>query len=253
MNNFVRSIVMMALFCGYGNAQSSQNALKVLFIGNSYTSANDLPNVFSALARSGGHTVEVDAVAPGGMTLRGHVSNSATISMINLRKWDFVVLQEQSVVPTIDASRDRGMYPAIRHFDGLLRGRGSKCVLFMTWGRRDGLAAARSKDYGEMQDKLEQSYMTIADELHMRVVPVGAAWRLAHASGKNLVLWQGDGSHPTVQGTYLAACVFYSTLFRESPENLSFTNNLTKDTARQLQCAAGRTVLNDPDHWHIPQ
>lgn len=57
--------------------------------------------------------------------------------------------------------------------------------------------------------------------------------------GKSTIdLWQDDGSHPTVAGTYLAACVFYGVIFGESPRGLSYHDGLTSNEAAYLQSVA---------------
>ena len=45
---------------------------RIFFVGNSYTSVNDLPTMFANLAWSGGHRVETGVRAPGGWTLGDH-------------------------------------------------------------------------------------------------------------------------------------------------------------------------------------
>ena len=66
-----------------------------------------------------------------------------------------------------------------------------------------------------------------------------------------LDLWQDDGSHPTEQGTYLAACVFYAVLFRQSPQGLTYGDGLAADTVRVLQTLAADTVLAEPARWNL--
>ncbi len=68
----------------------------VLFIGNSYTTANDLPSMFRQIALSLGDTVSTGMQAPGGYTLMDHLYAPATQSAIASQQWDYVVLQEQS-------------------------------------------------------------------------------------------------------------------------------------------------------------
>ena len=58
-------------------------------------------------------------------------------------------------------------------------------------------------------------------------------------------------SHPTMQGTYLAACVFYATLFRQSPLGLSFDDGLAPDIVRTLQTLAAHVVLVDSWRWNL--
>ena len=69
------------------------------------------------------------------------------------------------------------------------------------------------------------------------------------AANPEVNLWQADNSHPTEQGTYLAACVFYAVIFRQSPENLSYRGNLPSATAGYLQSLAANTVLHNPTQW----
>jgi hypothetical protein len=84
--------------------------------------------------------------------------------------------------------------------------------------------------------------MGIAQELNIPVVPVGTAWLISRTQANSLDLWQADGSHPTQQGTYLAACAFYATLFHQSPQGLSFFAGLDQGTAQTLQSLAAETV-----------
>ena len=103
-----------------------------------------------------------------------------------------------------------------------------------------------------MQVQINQGYMTIANQLIAPVAPVGYAWLTAWLQNPKLVLWQADGSHPTGQGTYLAACVFYAVIFRQSPVNNPYHARLSAATARYLQSVAADTVLNDPSQWNLP-
>ncbi|MEO8589953.1 MAG: hypothetical protein ABI432_11320 [Flavobacteriales bacterium] len=64
-------------------------------------------------------------------------------------------------------------------------------------------------------------------------------------------LYQPDGSHPTVEGTYLAACVFYSTLFHASCAGASFNSGLQADTAAILRTIASAVVLDSAPTWNL--
>jgi hypothetical protein len=55
-----------------------------------------------------------------------------------------------------------------------------------------------------------------------------------------------------LSGTYLAACVFYATVFRQTPVALGFDDGLPRGEARSLQTVAAATVLGDPAHWGLP-
>src|SRR5690554_691226 len=88
---FILGVAFIALAL-FGNGQTSK---KVLFIGNSYTSANNLPGLVSSLAAADGNNLTTDANIPGGAQLNGHASNATVLNKIAAEEWDFVVLQEQ--------------------------------------------------------------------------------------------------------------------------------------------------------------
>jgi hypothetical protein len=67
----------------------------------------------------------------------------------------------------------------------------------------------------------------------------------------DIALRQDDGSRPSTAGTYLAACIFYAAVFRQSPESVAFNDGLSTDTARILQKAAAVDVLSNPGHWGL--
>jgi hypothetical protein len=233
-------------------ATPTPTMMRVLFIGNSLTFYNDLPGMFANLAQSGGHVVEVDESSAGGGTWAGHTKSAITLNKIKYGKWGLIVLQEQSDYPAVAAQRQELVYPAVRLLNNRVRESGATPVLFMTWGRREGLPEAGFKTYAEMQAQVEAGYMEIANELKLMVVPVGIAWQNAIAQKPQLELWQSDGIHPTREGTYLSACVFYAAIFRQSPAGLTYRAELPEETASLLQAAAAKTVLENPKRWNIP-
>lgn len=246
MKRLLFCILLLSILCGCssaancGDAQDS-SCTRVLFIGNSYTYVNDLPNTFAQLAKSGGHKVEVGMSAQGGWTLGDHVQSAETIDLLNSRKWNFIVLQEQSEIPSIEQYRSKLMYPAARDLVGRIRGGGATPILFLTWAHREGLPQ-NGMDYEGMQYQLNAGYYALAQELNVSVAPVGGAWFAASQEHPELSLWQEDGSHPSEQGTYLAVCIFYATIFRESPAGLTYRANLSSETAATIQDIASHAV-----------
>jgi hypothetical protein len=226
--------------------------LRVLFIGNSYTYVNDLPATFAKLAQSGGQRVETGMAAPGGWSLSDHVKSTETLDQIKSSKWNFVVLQEQSQIPASEQMRARDVYPAARSLSAKIKAAGATPVFFVTWAHKDGWPDIGLVTYESMQLQINQGYVEIADELDALVAPVGFAWLKLWKQNPQLVLWQADGSHPNEKGTYLAACVFYATLYRQSPEGLGYTSTLSNEEARLLQKIAADTVLKEPLRWNLP-
>jgi hypothetical protein len=233
--------------CGTG--AGAGNCTRILFLGNSYTYVNDLPSTFARLAQSGGHPVQVDVIANGGETLAQHATSSDDLNKIASQHWSYVVLQEQSDTPATDGGR-ASMYSAARTLAARVEAAAAMPMFFMTWAHKDGEPSA-GQNYETMQQQVDGAYLTISKELGVPVAPVGYTWYMVRHDHADIDLWQSDGSHPTQAGTYLAACVFYAAVFRQSPAGLSFDGGVSDDQARLLQDEAGRRVLDMKSEWGL--
>ena len=245
------ALLTLQLNSGCPTSERTPACTRILFIGNSYTTVNDLPSVFASLARSGGHRVQTGTAAVDGATLDDHAGSSTTAAKLGSASWDVVVLQEQSQIPSVAQFRETQMYPAARRLVGMIRNHGARPVFYLTWARRAGWPENGMPDYGSMQASIDEGYLAIAAEQQATIAPVGVAWSAMVNQPAPPVLWQDDGSHPTEAGTYLAACVFYATIFRESPRGLGYHSSLSADEAAKIQEAAAETVLGDPAKWPL--
>jgi hypothetical protein len=224
---------------------------RVLFIGNSYTYVNDLPAMFARLAASAHRRAATAMLATGGATLADHAASPATATAIGERRWNAVVLQEQSQSPALEGLRQASMYPAARTLVALVRGARERPLFYLTPAHRDGWPEQGLPDYASMQSAVDFGYLAIARELAVPVVPAGAAWAAAVGSGEGARLWQPDGSHPTLTGTYLTACVFYAALFGGSARGLPYRAGLPAGEASRLQAIATSTVRSQAVHWGL--
>jgi len=223
---------------------------KILFVGNSYTFVNDLPNVLSDLALSGGYDLQTDHITKGGATLQDFLYsegelNNVLNSKLNENKWDFVVLQERSQIPAISEQRLTKMYPSIRLLNNKIKSCGAETILFMTWGRQFGDAETGFENFETMQEALKEGYTKIANEISSLVAPAGIAWLKAKQKDKDISLWNKDGSHPSIIGTYLTACVFYILILKQNPVGLSYTAGISKEMTRFLQEIALESMKKD--------
>jgi hypothetical protein len=188
----------------------------ILFIGNSYSF--DVPEELRRTAARDGRKLHVKQVTNGGWTLKQHAENDATLQAIREGGWDFVVIQEQSVIPSQPLKRTHAMFPHVRKLAAEARGAGAVPVLYQTWGRRDGNERLLGMDdFHAMNRRLRDGYQQAARHAGgLTIVPVGDAWEKEVNAGRGAELYQKDGSHPTARGNQLAARVFYQTLFAEA-------------------------------------
>jgi hypothetical protein len=233
----------------------SQESAKVLFIGNSYTYVNDLPSILSSIATSLGDEVTHDSQTPGGTTFQGHTQNAVTWTKINSQTWDFVVLQAQSQEPSFpEAQVNSGTIPyAIQLADSIYANNFcTEVIMYMTWGRKNGDPQwAPISTFDGMNDRLRSAYLRIADSVQGSVSAVGSAWKYVRENYPTIELYNADESHPSVAGTYLAACTFYASIFRKTPVGATFISSLSPADAANLQSAAALTVLDSLDFFNL--
>ena len=205
--------------------------MKILFVGNSFTARNDVPGLIADMARSRGHALEHKLVSAGGASLKMHWNKGDAQKAMEKTPYDYVVLQEQSTLPVKNCQRS---HDNIRLFDDAIRVSGAKMVLYLTWAR---------EKVPQTQKALTDCYTSIGKELGAIIVPAGVAWERVLAMPGHPVLHDKDGSHPTLAGSYLAACVFFAVLFGENPVGIpADLKGLTATDIGLLQAAAWATV-----------
>jgi hypothetical protein len=208
-------------------------AIKILFIGNSFTQRNNVPGLLAELAAARGVTVAHDLISAGGASLRRHWNDGRAAAAIASGGYDYVVLQEQSTLPIKNAKR---MAENVRLFAEPIRAAGSQMVLYLTWARSHA---------PESQQAITDAYTSIGAELGAIVVPVGVAWQSFLAQHDSPVLHDRDQSHPTLAGSYLAACVFLAALLKQDPVGIeSQLPGLTAQEIALLQRTAGKYLAS---------
>lgn len=187
---------------GPPQSASRPAALNVLFIGNSYTFANDLPGILTAMSATQGspRDIKTQAIAVSMASLQSQWDNGEAIEAIKRNKWDYVVLQEQSLRPIEDPER---MKLYARKFHELIVNSGAKTILYLTWARQGK---------PESQKQIDSAYLALSKELGANIAPVGVAWQIALTAAPAMRLYVDDGSHPSTAGSYLAACAFFQTI-----------------------------------------
>jgi len=246
--------IILIFFFGNTTAQTT----KILFIGNSYTAYNNLPNLVYSMALANGDTIITNSYTPGGYTFEQHSTDSTTQARIYSQQWDYVVLQEQSQRPSFSPAQVAAdVYPYASALDSMIHDNNacSETVFYMTWGRKNGDAnncAAYPPvcTYEGMQQRLRESYMEMALQNNSTVSPVGAAFSYVRSLNPAFDLYFPDESHPSIYGSYLAACVFYATIFHKTPVGNSFISTISQQDAAFLQNAAHAVVIDSLSTWY---
>ena len=250
----MKTLLILALII-MSSLSMAQDSVSVLFIGNSYIYTNDLPNTFKNLALSLGDITTVDSKTNGGYTFQNHVNDPLTYQKIHSKPWDYVILQGQSQEASFPYGQvNTATLPfAVQLADSAYANTACTQVqYFMTWGRQNGDPQWDSiNTFNKMNKRLRDAYLRIADSSHSSVAAAGPAWKYTIDNYPTINLFSADGSHPSVAGTYLNACVFYSSILKKSPVGASYLAGLDQLTATTLQNIAALTILDSVSTWRL--
>jgi len=184
--------------------------LRVLFIGNSHTYFNDMPEVFKMITEAGqGIKVEVSMQAHPGVTYNWHLSQEAELRFALIHgRYDYVFLQQAAHTPRPDPE------DTIR--DGkklieLVKKCGSTPIIVLPWAE---------KRFPENQAIMYDTYGKLAKETNTKYSPVGNIFERVLNENPDINLYWFDGEHCSPYGTYVNACCAYTLIFGESPVGL---------------------------------
>ena len=233
--------------------------LRILFIGNSYTFVNDLPQICVGVAASAGDVISFDSYAPGGYSLQQHASDSNTVNKIKQGDWDHVVLQEQSRRPSFPINEvERDVFPYAHSLDSMIHlyNPSAKTMFYLTWGKENG-DSVKCKTWAEvctykgMDNLLALRYGLMAEINKADISPVGAVWRSIRENYPSIKLYQSDESHPTEAGSYAAAVCFYTVLFKKDPGVIKYNYTLSNSDALKIRVAVKKIVFDNLSKWEF--
>lgn len=243
---FLSLLVLPAMAAVKPQVLPETTPMRVLFVGNSFSYYNNgIQNRVANLIKSAGKwqagksRYRLKTISGG--KLFEHVAGIAPLlENSKERQYDMMVLQEYSNGP-ISKKYHQAFMDASEAIATLARKQGIKPVLFMTWAYKNNI---------EMTQHLADAYTAQGNKLNALVVPVGLAFANTREFYPDIELYVPDIDgfndkgqeqyndvlkHPSMAGTYLAACMFYASFYQQSPEGLPYTAGLDKSTATALQ------------------
>ena len=204
------AVTLLVFSMGAAPPASSQQAgeTRLLFIGNSLTQANNLPELVVSLAKAAGKRAIAEMVAFGGFSLEDHWNQGDARKAIARGGWSLVVLQQgPSSLPESEVL----LREYVQRFDTEIRKGGARTAMYMVWP-----SLTRKQDF----DGVSRSDTRAAKDVDGLLFAAGDAWRAAWARDATLPLYGPDNFHPSPMGTYLAALVIVQNAFKVSPIGL---------------------------------
>jgi len=242
------------------HVQSSQNndSLKILFIGSSYFNYNNLPDLFENIVINSVKEIFVDRYGTNGMFLSDHASSYLTRSKICEHDWDFIILQgvgRNMAYPYYFT--DHPVYPSLVTLNEIIHQNceSTKMIYCMPWAFEDGMTWYQdwTDTYEDMQLKIFNTTINYSNDIGFIIAPVGWTWyRILEENDYPLhYLHMSDWNHPSLKGSYLMACVLFSTVYIEPSINNSYYASLDEHEANYFQTIASDIVLNNLSLWNI--
>ena len=251
--NYFPIFLFFLFFSVSGYELKAQLSYKVLFLGNSYTGVNNLPQIIHDAALSAGDTLLFDSYTPGGYQLINHNADATSQNKIMAGGWDYVVIQGQSQEPIVAYNQfntgGSALYNMIKQYNPC-----AVTMPYMTWGRKNGDAANCASfpvmcTYQGMDTTIRNRYLSLTDFINGEVSPVSVVWRYLRQNFPNIELYQADESHPSAAGSYAAACSFYASIFKKDPALITFNFGLNATDASVIRNAAKTQVFDSLQLW----
>jgi hypothetical protein len=177
----------------------------VLFVGNSLTYSNDLPETVKKEAGNLGVKIKYDILAHPNYSLEDHWEEGVIQKMLVKKKYDFVIIQQGP------SSLNEGKESLIKYgkqINELLHQKDTKLVYFMVWP---------SKARWNYIDQVIDNYTEAASINNAIICPVGKVWKQEVESSGDFDFLAIDGFHLSVSGSKKAAQIISNTLFNRSP------------------------------------
>ena len=197
-------IVLLLLKSSLDSFASDTTLLKILFIGNSLTSTNNLPEIVQEIAQQDSTTIHFTSLSFPNYSLEDHWNEGNIQKEIEEGGYHFVVAQQgPSALPESQVL----LIEYAKKLSKWCKEYKTRLCFFTVWPSK-----ARSFDFAGVIT----SYKKAAEQTNSLLAPAGLAWKLSWRANPDILLYGPDNFHPSTNGSLLAAMTIYATLKQKS-------------------------------------
>ena len=239
-----------------------ESKMNILFLGNSLIFYNDMPSIFDGIAKAAGKNVFVDSVTKGSATISDFASKETTVGQqltqkLLERKWDYIIIEPSRRITPYENSVLEAEIASAKTIQRFAESSGAEILLYSVWGNNTGnltiytansptnivSSGSQSIPRGAHARFMYETAELISGELGgVKIIKSGYAFENLLAEHPDINLYHADERHPSPEGSYLAACTVFSTIFGEKTEGNGYNFKLA--SAKKLQKASDATVID---------
>ena len=231
--------------------------LEIFFLGNSFTAANNMPDIVQQLANVAGLNCYIETYAPGGQFSTDHCLNPYVYETIRSRKWDYVVIQDNQgayvnqppYVSSNYLSANFQLCDSIKANDIC-----TSVIWFAGWAGEGGYPTYFPGDNTQSCiERVLANVVYLNSTKHEVVGPIGEGWIRSLNEQPSIDLYSPDGNHPSLEGSYITASVLFSLMFKYNPVNLNYDGGVNSTDATYLRLTGFEVVsdLNNQEEYNI--
>lgn len=247
---------------------NNNRAIRVLFIGNSLTFYNDMPNILMELGKATGKNIYTERATVGSSTMCQQISTTTEVGqkVANAlkQKWDYIVVQPSRRNTDQEDTVYQAELKASDVLNQMIKNNGAKTIIYGTWGNNggqhqifkmaaDGINTEKVGNY-MVTRKDHNDYMRMINEVFSKrmgapIVDAACLFEYMVTNHPEINMYHTDERHPSLAGSFAVACAFYSYLYNESAESAAalYTQGLDVNLAKFLAQASNHIVRNGPE------
>ncbi|SDR65791.1 DUF4886 domain-containing protein [Christiangramia echinicola] len=257
--------------------EKKSKEINVLFIGNSLTYYNDMPQMLQKMVDETNPNINIEQVTYPGFSLNAHLENiiiessdnnirtrkksdqetTKTEEKIKEKDWDIIIMQTGGVTILIPEMRKKKIDPAIKEIK-LLADKNSKFILFNTWTTKidfpkeycyravmvnkyakpgEEICSPKMNDKEEYYNFLQSGYEELSESNKLILTNHSQIFKKVLAKYPELDLLE-DTMHPSKKGAFLSAIIFYNIITNNEAKDLEYEAGLDPETVELLKNAA---------------
>jgi len=205
---------ILTLFClfiisfsdAYSQQTSSNKASKtktsILFIGNSLTYTNNLPELVKKTAKQQGIKIDYKMIAFPDYSILDHWNEGEIQKLIATKNYDFVIIQQG---PSSQINGRDMLFEYGKKYSSICKVNNAKLCYLTVWP---------SLNYYQSFDNVIKNYKDAALFNNAILLPVGHVWKDYFESTGNFQYYGSDGFHPSLEGSKIAAKTIVEYLFK---------------------------------------